>query len=78
LFSGDLSTNVDFSDFIFVKIYSKFDEKSKVRNTYVHDLYDLIFGFWCFNATFNNVSAISWRPVLVVEGHTSHGAWVTE
>jgi hypothetical protein len=24
-------------------------------------------GFWCFNATFNNISAISWRPVLVVE-----------
>jgi hypothetical protein len=25
------------------------------------------FYFWCFNATFNNISAISWRPVLVVE-----------
>ena len=25
LFSGDLNTNVDFSDFIFVIIYSKFD-----------------------------------------------------
>ena len=23
--------------------------------------------FWCFNANFNNISAISWRPVLVVE-----------
>jgi hypothetical protein len=23
--------------------------------------------FWCFNATFNNISAISWQPVLVVE-----------
>jgi hypothetical protein len=23
--------------------------------------------FWCFNATFNNISAISWRPVLAVE-----------
>jgi hypothetical protein len=23
--------------------------------------------FWCFNATFSNLSAISWRPVLVVE-----------
>ena len=22
---------------------------------------------WCFNATFNNISAISWQPVLVVE-----------
>jgi len=25
------------------------------------------FDFWCFNATFNNISAISWRPVLMVE-----------
>ena len=23
--------------------------------------------FWCFNATFSNISDISWRPVLVVE-----------
>jgi hypothetical protein len=29
----------------------------------IHDLID----FWCFNATFSNISAISWRPVLVVE-----------
>jgi len=27
------------------------------------DLIDLL----CFNATFSNISAISWRPVLVVE-----------
>jgi hypothetical protein len=27
----------------------------------------LIFDFWCFNATFSNISAISWRPVLAVE-----------
>ena len=25
------------------------------------------FDFWCFNATFSNISAISLRPVLVVE-----------
>jgi len=25
------------------------------------------FDFWCFKATFNNISAISWRPVWVVE-----------
>jgi hypothetical protein len=25
------------------------------------------FDFWYFNATFSNISAISWRPVLVVE-----------
>ena len=23
--------------------------------------------FWCFNATFSSISAISWRPCLVVE-----------
>ena len=28
---------------------------------------DLMMVFWCFNATFSNISAISWRPVLVVE-----------
>jgi len=25
------------------------------------------FVWWCFNATFNNISAISWRSVLLVE-----------
>jgi hypothetical protein len=35
-------------------------------NPHCHDLI-LIFDFWCFNATFNNISAISWRPVSVVE-----------
>jgi len=29
-------------------------------------IYDLV-DFWCFYATFSNISAISWRPVLVVE-----------
>jgi len=28
--------------------------------------FDLI-DFWCFNATFSNITAISWQPVLVVE-----------
>jgi hypothetical protein len=26
-----------------------------------------ILDFWCFNATFSNISATSWRPALVVE-----------
>jgi len=26
-----------------------------------------LFDFWCFNATFSNISTISWQPVLVVE-----------
>ena len=25
------------------------------------------FDFWYFNATFSNISAISWRPVLAME-----------
>ena len=36
--------------------------KHRLRS-YMIDLID----FWCFNATFNNISAISWRPVLAVE-----------
>ena len=32
-----------------------------------HEINDLDLEFWCFNATFSNISAISWRPVLVVE-----------
>ena len=28
---------------------------------------DFLFDIWCFNATFNDISAILWRPVLVVE-----------
>ena len=31
------------------------------------NILDWLIDFWCFNATFNNISAISWRPVLVVE-----------
>ena len=27
----------------------------------------LFFNFWCFSATFSNISAISWRPVLMKE-----------
>jgi hypothetical protein len=27
----------------------------------------LMIDFWHFNATFSNISAISWQPVLVVE-----------
>jgi hypothetical protein len=34
--------------------------------TNVHTIIYLI-DVWCFSATFSNISAISWRPVLVVE-----------
>jgi hypothetical protein len=30
--------------------------------------------FWCFNATFNNISAISWLPDLAVEEAGALGA----
>ena len=29
------------------------------------ELLVIFYDFWCFNATFRNISAISWRPVLV-------------
>jgi hypothetical protein len=36
---------------------------------------------WCFNANFNNISAISWRLVLVVEEATvpekKHRSWAS-
>jgi hypothetical protein len=31
------------------------------------------FDFWCFSAIFSNISAISWRPFLVVEEAGDHG-----
>ena len=41
----------------------------------------IYFYFWCFNATFSNISAISWRPVLVVEEAgvpgENHRPWAT-
>ena len=27
----------------------------------------ILIDFWCFDPTFSNISAISWRPVLVME-----------
>ena len=34
--------------------------------------------FLCFNATFSNISAISWRPVLVVEEvGENHRPWAS-
>jgi hypothetical protein len=34
--------------------------------------------FWGFNATFGNISAISWRPVLVVEeAGENHRPWAS-
>ena len=37
----------------------------------VYNIEDIVFGdgmgLWCFNTTFNNISARSWRSVLFVE-----------
>ena len=39
--------------------------------------FDLI-DFWCFNATFSNITAISWRPILVVEeAGENHRPWAS-
>jgi len=36
------------------------------------------FDFWCFNATFSNISAISWRLVLMVEkAGENHWPWAS-
>jgi hypothetical protein len=40
----------------------------EVKIIFYKELFDFLFvDFWCVNATFINISAISWRPVLVVE-----------
>jgi hypothetical protein len=36
-----------------------------VRIQFKLEFYGL--GLWCFNTTFNNISVISWRSVLLVE-----------
>ena len=42
-------------------VYHVWEFPFLIRNNIMID-----FDFWCLNATFNNFSAISWRPVLVV------------
>ena len=32
-----------------------------------YETFDFDFDYWCFSATFSNISVISWRTVLVVE-----------
>ena len=39
---------------------------SSITGSVSKDNWFLIY-FWCINATFSNISAISWRPVLLVE-----------
>ena len=37
------------------------------HNRYSKNSFNILIDFIVLNATFNNISAISWRPVLVVE-----------
>jgi hypothetical protein len=57
-------TNENNCSFLFLSIqfyFSLYFWRTYSRNK------DFDFDCWCFNATFNNILAISWRPVLVVE-----------
>ena len=49
------------------KTVFKWNTHSKLYLSSLHTMRSLWFDFWCFDATFSNISAISWRPVLVVE-----------
>jgi hypothetical protein len=50
---------------------SRIIQQIRLRRLIKHGLNEKVglfnFDFLCFNATFSNISAISWRPVLVVE-----------
>ena len=52
---------------IYIYVLKQSSDKWKLY-IITHDIvYKIWFDFWCFNATFSNISAISWWPVLVVE-----------
>ena len=65
--------NIVYSGAFSMPSYRK-DTISCLQRNYMN-YFSLAFGYrkkitkwlWCFNATFSNISAISWRPVLVVE-----------
>jgi hypothetical protein len=52
---------------------------TNIIKTNNHDLF--IYLFLVFNATFSNISAISWRPALVVEeagvSEENHRPWAS-
>ena len=48
-------------------VSSNFSLLALKENEYILCFDWFCFDIWCFNATFSNISAISWRPVLVVE-----------
>jgi hypothetical protein len=61
-------------------VYENKRYKRSSQNTQIEEGF-LFFYFWCFNATFSNISAISWRPILVVEDagvpEENHRPWAS-
>ena len=55
-----LNPNPFFIPFLYIKLHTD-------GNTFMMFPYSCYEGFMVFNATFNNISAISWRSVLLVE-----------
>ena len=55
--------------------------KLKNISLFIRFWFFFILNFWCFNATFSNISAISWRPALVVdeagEPGENHRPWAS-
>ena len=59
-----------------VTVIPSFDNMISNSNTDINTIND--FDFWCFNATFSSISAISWWPVLVVEeAGENHRPWAS-
>ena len=60
-----------FLDIIFVMrekfVFSWIPCYRQYTHIYIHEIYGLVYSVLLFNATFNNISVISWRSVLLVE-----------
>ena len=52
--------------FFHLACYSSYQNWMKLNPRYITQILILV-NFWCFIATFSNISAISWRPLIVVE-----------
>ena len=52
-------------------VWSQININCQTKRCYTENeaicMLDFVVDFWCFNSTFSNISAISWRPVLVME-----------
>ena len=62
-YSPTMYFDMHFQEKIYIYIYRKLSVSEYFCIWQLDFLLDLL----CFNATFSNISAISWRPVLVVE-----------